>query len=83
MAKVQAYCRTSCRDGKANKPYYLGEGPLMIDPMDPIAQYFVFPPGTKKYSKRAKDGFVIEGENSFFPPQVQVEEEEKEEPEDE
>ena len=35
------------------------DGYYDIDPMDPIAAYFEFPKGTKKYDK--KKGFVFEG----------------------
>lgn len=76
MSKVLAVCHTSCRDGQRNMVYYRGQT-APVEPMEPLAAYFTFPPGTKKYSKKAEDGFELEGENTFFPPVVQEEEEDE------
>lgn len=59
-----AKCHTECFDGPKCWRYSPegganGDGIYDIDPMNPIAAYFDFPKGTKKYSK--KYGTIIEG----------------------
>ncbi len=46
-----ATCHTRCWDAGKARRYYPGDQDD-INPLDPIAKYFTFPPGTEKYSKK-------------------------------
>ena len=52
-------CNTRCWDAKTCKRYYPGDQDN-IDPLDPIAAYFDFPPGTEVYCKIRGKGRVGE-----------------------
>jgi hypothetical protein len=53
-----AKCIRECYDGPTGIKYYLNggvnnDGMFDVDPLSPLAQYFEFPVGTKKYHKIA------------------------------
>lgn len=53
-------CIQECYDGPTGVKYYPDggvnkDGVFDVDPLSPIAQYFEFPAGTKKYQKIAGD----------------------------
>ena len=45
-----AICARKCWDSKRSRQYYPGDQDD-IDPLEPVAMYFTFPPGTVVYDK--------------------------------
>lgn len=57
-------CNRECYDSKRARKYYIGDQDD-VDPTEPLAMYFTFPPGTETYFKEiGKNGEFVTGVRS-------------------
>ena len=74
-------CNRECFDSKRARKYYIGDQDD-VDPTEPLAMYFTFPPGTETYFKEmGTNGEFVTGVRSNVAAPKPVKVDEKPEPE--